>query len=174
MVDNKTSSPNHTLRPIEFAEWQTPVEFDELQLVDLKYQAATAVGFPQEGFSLRSPNKPLLEAGSLEATFLSRQKRSMVCFRFDAVAAFRVLDEHGLVDMWSSPARANPGSATFKVRGHQWQEESFLVWFHGTDKDQYSWMIATGWDCLEVVTNVHPDVHLFPAVVTDYDAADFR
>lgn len=159
---------------IEFREWTTPVEFDDLQLVDLKFQATSSIGFPQDGFSLRSPANRLVEPGCLEATFLSREKRSLITFRYAAVAAFRVLDEHGLTDLWASSNRAQPGSTTFRVRGHLWQKESFLVWFHGSDESQFSWMVATGWHCLEVITDVEPLVSITPAVVTDYDPTEFR
>lgn len=174
MTDEQLGSDGRSLMHIEFAEWRTSVEFDELQLVDLKFQSTTSIGFPQEGFSLRIPGAPLLEQGCLEATFFSRQKRSIINFRFDTVAAFRVLDEHGLDDIWASPNRAKPASATFRVRGHQWQKESFLVWLHGTDKNQFSWMIATGWECLEVVTDAEPEICEVPAMVADYDPSEFR
>ena len=173
MVEKRFGTDDRPSKDVEFAEWKTSVEFDELQLVDLRFQSTTAVGFPQEGFTLSIPRNPLLEKGCLEATFLSRQKRAIVTFRFDAVAAFRVLDEHGLLNIWASPNCAKPAPATFRVKGHQWQKKSFLVWFHGADEDRVSWMIATGWECLEVVTDAEPAVTEEAAIVADYDPSDF-
>jgi len=110
------------------------------------------------------------KAQELEALFFSRQQRAVVTFTFKKVNAFRVLDEGGLLEVWeASSKKPRPAGTTFRVRGHGWQGESVLAWVHGTDKEHYSFMIATGWECLEVVAFEEPAVVLRPAVVTPYD-----
>ena len=103
----------------------------------------------------------------LEAVFLSHEKQAAVRFRFNNASAFRVLDEAGLLQLWeASSQNPRPAHATFRVRGHAWQDESVLVWIHGADKEHFSYMIATGADCLEVITMDEPQVQVVPAIVT--------
>ncbi|HEX4739102.1 MAG TPA: hypothetical protein VH331_16240 [Allosphingosinicella sp.] len=66
--------------------------------------------------------------------------------------AFRVLDEHGLVELWHAmnEQRRPVGSSTFMVRNHGWSRESELSFMHGT-RDGYSYIIATRLECLEIV-----------------------
>ena len=167
-MQRRPSDPNEETNGIEFAPWSTLVENDDLHLVSLRYgHAPQRVDFVSEGFSLELPVSKDNKVGALEAVFLSREKRAAVVFSFDDVSAFRVLDEHGLVDMWEASGKtARPAHTTFKVKGHKWQEESFLSWFM---RDcEYSFMVATGWDCLEVVAGTEPTVELLAAAVIEY------
>ena len=162
--------PSDLLNGIEFASWNTIVENDDLHLVRLHYgDDAVKIDFPGDGFSLELPGNNVAKSNGLEATFLSREKRSAVVFYFENVSAFRVLDEHGLLDMWQASSHLpRPASTTFKVRGHKWQEESFLSWeSYGC---QFSLMVATAFDCLEVVATAEPKIEISPAVVTEYPA----
>jgi hypothetical protein len=166
-MQRQTSDTSEAASGIEFAPWPTLVENDELHLVSVRYgHAPQRVDFVSEGFSLELPGGEDNKVGALEAIFLSREKRAAVVFVFDDVSAFRVLDEHGLVDMWNASAEtARPANTTFKVKGHQWQEESHLSWFmRGCE---FSFVIATGWDCLEVVTGTEPTVELRDAKITE-------
>ena len=97
--------------------------------MSLRYgDASKKVDFVSDGFSLELPASDAAEAGALEATFLSREKRAAVVFTFSDVSAFRVLDEHGLTDMWEASSKAQrPAHTTFRVKGHKWQQESFLT-----------------------------------------------
>ena len=101
----------------------------------------------------------------LEATFISREKMAGVVFYFNDVSGFRVLDEHGLVDFWNaSRDTPRPASTTFKVKGHLWQTESELSWIM---RDcEFSYMVATNWDCLEVIAGCEPSVKMIPPVVS--------
>jgi hypothetical protein len=157
---------------IEFAAWSTIVENDELHLVGLRYGGGSSkMDFPNDGFSIELPGPEMCRTGSLEATFLSREKRAAVVFHFESVGAFRVLDEHGLLDMWGASARLpRPASTTFRVRGHKWQEESALSW--EIFDCEFSFMIATDWDCLEVVSASEPTVALHRAIVTEHRSGD--
>lgn len=160
-----TTQPNEAAPPaILFAPWKTPVENDELSLVSLSYGgASTKVDCHREGFSLEVPASGSLGAGDLEAVFLSVEKKSVVVFRFEGPAAFRVLDEHGLLDIWTASEKTpRPARTTFMVKGHRWQQESELSWFMGGT--EFSLMIATDWNCLEVV-GLQPTIELRPAIV---------
>ena len=166
-MQRRPSDPNGETNGIEFAPWSTLVENDDLHLVSLRFDRATQrIDFVSEGFGLELPGRNDKKVGALEAVFLSREKRAAVVFSFDDVSAFRVLDEHGLVDMWEASGRtARPAHTTFKVKGHKWQEESFLSWFM---RDcEYSFVVATEWDCLEVVAGAEPNVELRAATVIE-------
>ncbi|WP_114520478.1 hypothetical protein [Altererythrobacter sp. ZODW24] len=150
---------------IEFAPWPTEVENDELIFVGVKYGGYAKTEFVQEGLSLELELDYGDESDGLEVTFISREKKAGVCFSFDNVSAFRVLDEHGLVELWSaSSSTPRPAQTTFKVKGHKWQDESELSWVMSSC--EYSFMVATGSNCLEVIANCEPTVTLLPATVT--------
>ena len=167
-MEEMPEGPEVAQGAIEFAPWPTAVENDELWLVTLRYgDASQKVDFVSDGFSLQLAEGAAPERGVLEATFFSREKRAAIVFTFTHVSAFRVLDEHGLTDMWlASSKEERPAHTTFKVKGHKWQEESFLTWFMSSC--EFSFMIATGWDCLEVVSASEPTIELRCAIVTEY------
>lgn len=162
---NQTTPPSEATSPsIVFAPWSTPVENDELSLVSLSYGgASTEVDCVREGFSLEVPASGSVGVGDLEAVFLSIEKKSVIIFRFERPMALRVLDEHGLLDIWAASGETpRPAKTTFLVKGHKWQQESELSWFMGGT--EFSLMIATDWDCLEVV-GTEPTIEMRPAIV---------
>ena len=124
---------------VHFGKWRTEVENDDLELISINFS----------------------EHRRLKAKFLSKQKRAEVEFVFSDVAAFRVLDEGGLIELWAQSAKTpRPASTTFMVRGHTWQYESVLVWVHGTNEPYFSYMIATDWDCVEVIAEEPPEIRV--------------
>ena len=128
---------------VQFAVWQTGVENDELNLVSLS----------------------LTNERTLTATFVSKQKQAEVTFTFLDARAFRVVDEGGLLELWgASKDNPRPAQTTFRVRGHLWQSESPLAWIHGTSEPYFSYMIATDWDCLEVVSFEPPEVNVASSI----------
>lgn len=156
---------------VQFAPWPIPVENDDLQLVSLNFGGSDEISYPNEGVSLGLPPDVTGVASQvLTASFFSREQRAVVTFTFKKVNAFRVVDEGGLLELWEASSKApRPASTTFRVRGHAWQSESVLAWVHGTDKEHYSFMIATGWECLEVVALEEPAVELRPAIARQFD-----
>ena len=152
------------LEGIEFSQWHTEVENDELTLVGIKFGGHEKIEYVQEGVSIEMDFEQGRETNGLEAIFISKEKRVGVKFMFENVSAFRVLDEHGLVDLWNaSKNNSRPARTTFRVKGHRWQTESELSWVMADC--EYSFMIATGWDCLEVVAWGEPKITFLPAIV---------
>jgi hypothetical protein len=101
-----------------------------------------------------------------EATFLSGEKRAVGRISFEQVAAFRVLDEVGVLQLWrASSTMPRPRRTTFKVRGHAWQEGSKLVWFHVSDGNCFSCLAATDDQVWEIVATSEPLVEVRPANV---------
>ena len=147
---------------VQFAPWDTPVANDDLTLVSLKYGLSPSRVEYRDFAPAMTDEEP--RPHELEAVFLSREKLAAVVFGFNDVWAFRVLDEAGLVELWSASAQIpRPSNSTFMVRGHAWQKESELLWFHG--ESQYSFMVATDFHCLEVVTSTQPSIEFRNAQV---------
>ena len=149
---------------IEFAPWPTDVENDALTFVGVRYGGHAAINFMKDDHTVELTLDYADSESGLEATFISREKMAGVVFSFNNVSGFRVLDEHGLVDLWNaSKDTPRPASTTFRVKGHLWQTESELSWI--MKGCEFSYMVATGWDCLEVITDCEPSVKIIPAVV---------
>lgn len=150
---------------VVFGEWRTEVANDDLTLVSVGYLFSRSVEYPSDGFGLKPPNPPKPRDHDLEAIFLSKDKKAVVRFRFQNVRAFRVLDEAGLVELWEASAiTPRPADTTFRVRGHGWQDESFLEWFMAAGPDYFSYMVATSLACLEVICSSEPSVDIQPAI----------
>jgi hypothetical protein len=80
---------------------------------------------------------------------------------FQQVSAFRVLDEHGLMEFWGETTRQGgmPAQSTFRVRNHGWTKESMLSFL---PTDGWSYVVATDFDCVEIVSANPPLVTLEP------------
>jgi hypothetical protein len=142
MADENNEILDLTADGVVFAEWKTRVENDDLSMVSVNYVVSDYIQFPQEEIELRCPGTPEWRCCDLEAHFLSREKKAVARFVFKDVLAFRVLDEHGLLELWNaSSISPRPAGTTFRVRGHRWQAESELVWIMA-GRENYS---ATWW-----------------------------
>ncbi|RYE86900.1 MAG: hypothetical protein EOP19_05665 [Hyphomicrobiales bacterium] len=118
---------------VEFAPWPTVVANDDVELLELKYEAVER---------------------RLEAVL--QRGGGRIVARFSDVEAFRVLDEGGLTQLWAaSEDTPRPTHTTFRVRGHRWTAESEIIFHLGTS-DGWSYVIATGDDCIEVLTRAEP------------------
>lgn len=164
----ETSSLDFTANGVEFSPWSTEVENDQLFLGRLSFEeGAPLVTLPEEGLALSLPSGRTQDH-ALEATFVSSDKKAVIRFGFNGVIAFRVLDENGLLELWSaSAATPRPAQSTFRARGHKWMDESFLVFLDRGEKARFSYFVATNDLCLEVVCRDEPEVtEIGPAVVT--------
>lgn len=163
-MSKKTDVPDNQSGTVEFAPWPTEVQNDNLAFVGIRYGGYAQVNHRDDEQGIELTLDYARQDCCLEATFISREKKTGVVFSFDGVSAFRVLDEHGLTELWVASAReARPASTTFKVKGHGWQRESELSWIMGGC--EFSYMIATSCDCLEVITDREPTISYVPAVV---------
>ena len=145
------------LGPIEFAPWPTGLENDELHLVDVVYgDGSFDTTFAPEKLRVGIPATRSM-AALMVANVFSFEKRALFQISCSSVSAFRVLDEHGLLELWGADQTGRSGS-TFRVRNHSWAKESYLS-FLMADTD-YSYVVATDWDCLEIVCRLPPNVEL--------------
>jgi len=76
---------------------------------------------------------------------------------FEDISAFRVLDEHGLLEIWQETRRQGcwPGDTTFRVRNHGWRKESSVSL---ATTSGWSYVAASDDYFIEVVSAVAPTI----------------
>ena len=145
---------------VEFAAWHTRFANATIDLLEVRYlDGWLDVDDPRKGRRYREgPRSPgPLSTYDLVATLFAPDDEQIYRIHYAGVQGFRVLDEGGLLELWEASAtQGRPASTTFRVRGHGWSRESPLTFCF--PEDCWSWMLATDWDCLEVVCSVEPFV----------------
>ncbi len=146
---------------VEFGVWDTPFMDGDITILDVSYldgELSNEYGDERVRFSL--PPTRNLGSASLVVRLFHKEDRSVYALSFKDVGAFRVLDEHGLLDVWAaSDERPRPNQSTFMVRNHRWSEDSMLSFVNFAD-DGWSYLIATDFDCVEVVCSQPPKIKL--------------
>ncbi|WOE76297.1 hypothetical protein [Alterisphingorhabdus coralli] len=142
-------------KEIFFKPWQTAFSDDELAILQVSSGQdfiQTTNRMPDDSFVRYTHGLLDHSIPELRIKAFSYCKGQVFDIDFDQVSAYRVLDEHGLVDIWEAGER--PNSALFRVGGHPWTKESVLSFvMEGVDT---SWMIATAFLCVEVVADCSP------------------
>lgn len=153
---------------VEFAPWQTQIANATVDLLEVRYlDGRLESDYPQKGRRYRKgPRTPgLPNACELAATLFVPDEERIYRIKYAGVEGFRVLDERGLMELWDATASGGrPANTTFRVRGHGWSRESPLTFCY--PHECWSWMLASDWDCLEVVCNTEPVVERLEAVET--------
>lgn len=118
-----------------FEAWSTPFANESVEVLDVS-------------FSRTQPKNLGIRVGVTETA-------SVYLVTFDYVSAFRVLDEHGLTEIWAKTAEQNgrPAQTTFRIRNGLWSKESVLSF---VPSDGWSYVIATNWGCVEIATKSLP------------------
>ena len=145
-----------------------PIQRRELTLLDTRYQTGKLDHeYPAEGIGFKLPDKYGLGKAELIVRLFHKEGNAIYSLFFHDVGAFRLLDENGLDEVWreSSNQGGRPAQSTFKVRNHLWQKESPLSFSHYA-KDDWSFLIATDWECLEIVCSESPDIRLEETVLS--------
>ena len=145
---------------VEFAPWQTPFADGALTILDAHYQSGKLIlEYPAEGIEYRIPSECAPRDFALIVRLFHKETDSVYVLHFQNVGAFRLLDEHGLLELWQETEKqgGRPAQSTFKVRNHLWSKESEAA-FHFHAKEGWSFIIATEWECVEVVCSEPPDI----------------
>jgi hypothetical protein len=136
---SRVSTANARRDAVEFGEWTTPFADATVDILDV-------CAVPSE-------------QGHRELSARVHVCDAKTTYRlvFPAIAAFRLLDESGLLELWQKTAElgGRPGQTTFRVRNHGWSRESILSF---QASDGWSFVIATADECLEVVARSHPSI----------------
>lgn len=120
---------------VTFDVWRTPFQNAHLELERVEY----------------------LQGGGLRFWVRDVVTSAGYLVSFKAVSAFRVLDEHGLQELWekTSELGGRPAASTFKVRNHAWTKESPITF---VASDGWSYILATDFDCIEIVSVDAPSI----------------
>ena len=138
---------------VEFAPWETPFKNAELLVLDLRFQTGHGAHENEtEDIGIDSPEENGREEPELIVRLLHCEDDAVYSLVFHGVGAFRLLDEHGLLELWQETSNlgGRPAQSTFRVRNHLWSKESHLSFFSFAT-DDWSFVIATDWECVEVV-----------------------
>ncbi len=121
-----------------FAEWKTAFADAHIDLLDVRYDAGT---------------------GTLRFRISDPGTDEIHSIAFPYVSAFRVLDEHGLLELWrmTETLGGRPARTTFKVRNNSWCRESVISFL---PSDGWSYVLATEGDCIEIVSATEPSITL--------------
>lgn len=120
-------------RTFSFDVWRTPFESAHTELKRVEYLQGGVLRFW------------IRDAGTTTDYLVS----------FEAASAFRVLDEHGLQELWEKTSEfgGRPGASTFRVRNHSWTKESPITFLAS---EGWSYVVATDFDCIEIVSAEAP------------------
>jgi len=139
-------SNQHTTAPrllgeggIEFSPWKTPFESHLIEIERLEYD---------------------FKRGLRICVYDVDTDIEYVVY-FTIPSAFRLLDEHGLCEIWDARAAhcvVLPQN-TFKVRNHLWTRESPISFL---ESEGWSFVLATQSDCVEVVSGKEPVMEASP------------
>lgn len=151
---------------IEFADWNTPFRHGTLHIVSVEYGTGACeivCHRPYQTYRLNSDQPE--NAPALKARVLDTESNLLYEISFASILGFRLLDEHGLLELWDTDAyKARKPGGTFLVRNHSWHKESPLTFACGMD-GEWSYMLATDNDCVEVVSAAEPAVRSLGEVI---------
>ncbi|MBP1859724.1 hypothetical protein [Rhizobium herbae] len=140
----------------EFGEWVTPFSGSDVLVVEVGYAPDRLL--PDAARQVR-PLSLFKDGGQYALTIRLCDAYCDIVYRvcFESVAAFRVMDEIGLMQLWHKTRElgSRPARTSFRVRNHLWCEESPMAFFQ---TDGWVYVIATANDCVEIVSSSIPDI----------------
>lgn len=147
-----------TMEKIQFEEWKTPFEEGDLSILDLHWENDSFFYQTRDRKVVRLERNLLNKEIELQVHIIDLSTEFVYEINFFKVNGFRLLDEHGLLEIWEARDRKGINlNATFKVRNHLWSKESPLTFFHG-NSGEWSHLISTENECLEVVCIEAPTI----------------
>ena len=140
---------------MEIKNWETPFGSGELHIVSTHWGT--------RDWYVEYPDKKRYEIDNsfhskdteLTITIFHVDTESVFEVTFDYIGAYRLLDEHGLMELWES---GKVNSNCFMVKDHAWSKESVLSFFQCTT-DGWSYLIASGNECIEVLSLSEPKIN---------------
>lgn len=118
-----------------FGFWQTPFENSDIELLHVEY----------------------MQGGKLTIRIRAENPQASYRVAFERIAAFRVLDEHGLLQLWEKTTElgTRPALRTFMARNHLWTKESPITFLMS---EGWSYFIVSHFECVEIVSSVAPSI----------------
>jgi len=139
---------------MEFENWDSPFEDGTAWIIDVSWGTKTWALTKSDGSKIEIPGQPKHEGVDLIARVFHEETEALYEVSFEIVNAFRCLDEHGLLYLWSSE---RPKKNTFKLKGHPWHEESPISFAMGNSQE-WSHLLVTNDECLEVICCESPKI----------------
>jgi len=144
---------------IEIADWNTLLDGSELHILSAGFSRDNewGLGIKNEKYyeveNTHFKNPPFTE---LVVRVFSEKLEAVYQIQFYDVGAFRILDEHGIQEIIEACGKTTT-YPTLRVRQHGWSKESPLSFHMGTEEG-WSYVIMTGWDCVEVLSQTEPRI----------------
>ncbi len=141
---------------MEVKDWNTPFSEGSIYIVDLSWNG--------KNFSIKYPDGNMYNlSGSkrhdkypLIVSVFHVESEGVYDLMFKFVSGFRLLDEGGLLEIWNE---GESFSNCALIKGHGWEQESPITFLSGFE-DEWSHLIATENECVEVVSREHPEIKL--------------
>jgi len=149
---------------MEIGVWLTPFGDGDLHIINTKWGSSDWSIEYADGKRYELKNEFQTGNSDLIVTVFHIDTESVFEIIFDDVGAYRLLDEHGLTELWES---GKVKSNCFKVKEHGWSQESPLSFFMHS-KDGWSYLISTEDECVEVVSTSEPQIVLKQKVTATY------
>ncbi len=151
---------------MEFGTWSTLFEAGKVWLVDLSWGTKEWTLEKSDGKTYKIMGNESHKNNDLIARVFHEDTESLYEISYEQVNGYRCLDEHGLTEIWSSN---HPTKNTFKVKNHGWHKESPLTFFMG-NPDEWSHLLITDDECLEVICQSTPQIKLIKKISSDGNA----
>ncbi|WP_192890952.1 hypothetical protein [Vibrio bathopelagicus] len=136
-----------------FEPWDTPFNEGTLSIISVVWGGDEWRVSYSSGKSYHF-QMPARARALLTVTLFHLESESVFELKFLSASAFRLLDEGGLLHIWSE---RQINHNCFKVKGHPWSIESPVTFAMGSDNG-YSFFITTDDDCVEVVCRYPPEI----------------
>ena len=95
---------------------------------------------------------------ALQAKVFDSKTEQLYEISFETANGVRFLDEHGLTELWgASNYKPKELGSCFRVRNHMWHRESPITFLFGME-GEWSYVIATMDECLEIVSAAEPRI----------------
>ena len=138
------------------SDWHTPIEKGELNILSVSWSSWDWYTKSTTANNYNICNSDELDSNSLEVIVMHNSGDLAEIYKlvFSGVGAYRLLGEHGLPEIFEiGGVEVN----TFKVRGNGWSKESPSSFYMHTH-DGWSYMLATGDECVEVLCSQPPNI----------------
>tara|TARA_A200000159_G_scaffold160554_1_gene180890 strand:- start:43 stop:537 length:495 start_codon:yes stop_codon:yes gene_type:complete len=139
---------------MEFETWESPFEEGTAWIIDVSWSIDKWSLTKSSGAKVEILGNPKHKDIDLIARVFHEETEALYELAFETVNAYRLLDEHGLLYLWSSE---RPKKNTFKLKGHPWHKESPLSFAMGNNQE-WSHMLVTNDECLEVICSESPKI----------------
>jgi hypothetical protein len=151
----KTLAPQP--QSLEITDWITPFNSGDLCIINIRWgEPDWFVEYPSKRKRYEIKNNFNSDENGLTITVFHLDTESVYEILFGDAGAFRMLDEHGLTEIWTSGKKPR-GINCFKVRNHGWSKESPLSFFMKS-KDGWSYLVATDFECIEIIAKEPPKI----------------